>query len=106
MLVVMLTWRRGAHLLANPLEEGGTAAREYLPMLEKKSTERVPGTAVFLTSHPDLVPTALMHNLKHNKIMHRRNIIVCVETTDTPRVEESRARQGHEDLGHVHSSFV
>ena len=49
---------------------------EYLPVLQKKSPERILGTAVFLTSHPYLVPTALVLNLKHNKVMHRRNIIV------------------------------
>ena len=86
----MAAWRRAACQTRWQKEELPLA--EYLPILEKKSTERVPGTAVFMTSHPDLVPTALMHNLKHNKIMHRRNIIVCIETTDTPRVEESRAR--------------
>lgn len=49
---------------------------EYLPVLRTKSPERVLGTAAFLTSRPDLVPTALRRNLKHNKLMNRRNIIV------------------------------
>ena len=89
LLIGMLTWRRGARLLSTRWKKEELPLAEYLPVLEKKSPERVSGTAVFLTSHPDLVPTALMHNLKHNKVMHRRNIIVCVETTDTPRVEES-----------------
>ena len=89
LLLIMLTWRRGSWLLSNRWRQAELSLADYLPMLELKSPDRVPGTAVFMTSNPDLVPTALMHNLKHNKIMHRRNIIVSVETTDTPRVEES-----------------
>ena len=61
---------------------------DYLPIL-KKRTERVPGTAVFLTGQPDAVPTALMHNVKHNKILHSRIIIVAVTAADTPRVPEA-----------------
>ena len=89
LLIVMLTWRRGAALLSTRWRKEELPLAEYLPMLEKKVTDRVPGTTVFMTSHPDLVPTALMHNLKHNKVLHARNIIVCVDTTDTPRVDES-----------------
>jgi KUP system potassium uptake protein len=48
----------------------------------------VPGTAVFLTSHPEFAPTALMHNLKHNKVLHEHNVILTIITTDTPRVQE------------------
>jgi KUP system potassium uptake protein len=88
-LITMLTWRRGAALLSNKWRKEELSLAVYLPTLEKKAAERSVGTAVFMTSNPDLVPTALMHNLKHNKIMHRRNIIVCVETTDAPRVEEA-----------------
>ena len=89
LLVIMLTWQRGARILSAKSQKEELRMAEYLPMLEAKSTDRVPGTAVFMTSHPENVPTALMHNLKHNKIMHQRNIIVCIETADTPRVDET-----------------
>ncbi len=89
LLIVMLTWQRGARLLGIKSQKEELRMADYLPMLEAKSTDRVPGTAVFMTSHPENVPTALMHNLKHNKIMHQRNIIVCIETADTPRVAET-----------------
>jgi KUP system potassium uptake protein len=89
LLMIMLTWKRGARLLSTRWKKEELPLAEYLPVLEKKSTNRVTGTAVFLTSHPDLVPAALMHNLKHNKVMHRRNIIVCVETSDVPWVQEA-----------------
>jgi KUP system potassium uptake protein len=48
----------------------------------------VPGTAVFLTSQPEFAPTALLHNLKHNKILHEHNVILTIVTTDTPRVND------------------
>ncbi len=87
LLVAMLTWQRGARLLGLKSQREELSISDYLPILEVKCTERVPGTAIFMTSHPENVPIALMHNLKHNKILHRRNILVCIETVDTPRVE-------------------
>ena len=89
MLLVMLTWRRGSALLSERVRREELPLCEFLPTIEKKTSNRVQGTAVFLTSHPERVPTALMHNLKHNKILHQRNIIVSVTTTDEPRVDET-----------------
>ena len=54
--------------------------------LEAKPPYRVPGTAVFFTGDPNAAPTALMHNLKHNRVLHERNIILSIKTEDTPRV--------------------
>ena len=56
--------------------------------LEKKPPHIVPGTAVFLTSDPEFAPTALLHNLKHNKVLHENNVILTIITADTPRVPE------------------
>jgi KUP system potassium uptake protein len=89
LLLVMLTWRRGTSLLGDQSKKEDLPLAEHLPMLERKFPDRVPGTAVFLTSHPESVPTALMHNLKHNKILHSRNLIVCIDTADSPRVDEA-----------------
>ncbi len=89
LLLMMLTWRRGADLLATKWHNEELPLSEYLPILEKKFTSRVPGTAIILTGNPGVVPTALMHNLKHNKVLQQRNIIVSVETADTPRVAET-----------------
>jgi KUP system potassium uptake protein len=62
-------------------------------MLEKKPPQRVPGTAVFLTSDPLSAPTALMHSLKHYKVLHEKNVIVTIENAPTPRVpDEERVR--------------
>ena len=60
---------------------------KHLPLLERKFPGRVPGTAIFMTSHPETVPTALMHNLKHNKVLHEHNVILTIETAQTPRVD-------------------
>jgi KUP system potassium uptake protein len=59
-----------------------------LAMLDKKPPHVVSGTAIYLTSQPQFVPTALMHNLKHNKMLHENNLIITVVTRDIPRVSE------------------
>src|SRR5262249_6948058 len=61
---------------------------DLLRMLDKRPPHTVPGTAVFFTSDPDYAPTALLHNLKHNKILHEHNVILTIKTADTPRVRE------------------
>ena len=58
-------------------------------MLEKSKPTRVTGTAIFLTSNPEMAPAALMHNLKHNKVLHERIILVSVRTEEVPRVSPS-----------------
>src|SRR5262245_3275810 len=60
---------------------------DLVRILEKKPPTRVPGTAVFLTSTPHAAPTALMHSLKHYKVLHEHNVILTIETVNTPRVE-------------------
>jgi KUP system potassium uptake protein len=61
--------------------------------LSRRPPHIVPGTAVFLTSDPDSTPTALLHNLKHNKVLHEHNVILTISTADTPRVtDEERVR--------------
>jgi len=64
-----------------------------LGSLEKPPPHPVPGTAVFLNRQPEFAPTALLHNLKHNKVLHDHNVILTIITTDTPRVtDEERVR--------------
>ena len=63
-------------------------SRRLLHSLEKKPPHIVPGTAVFLTSDPEFAPTALLHNLKHNKVLHEQNVILTIITEDTPRARE------------------
>ncbi len=61
---------------------------ELIGMLQKSPPHRVSGTAVFLTSDPETAPTALLHNLKHNKVLHDKNVVLTVRSGDTPRVRE------------------
>jgi KUP system potassium uptake protein len=85
-MVVMWTWVRGTHLLAEKTHRDSIPIRELIAMLEKSKPTRVKGTAVFLTSDPNVAPAALMHNLKHNKVLHERVLVISVVTEDVPRV--------------------
>lgn len=85
-MTLMWTWVRGARLLEQKTHRDSIAIRDLLRMLERSKPTRVAGTAIFLTSDPDVAPSALMHNLKHNKVLHERVFIVCVRTEAVPRV--------------------
>ena len=84
--LVMVTWVRGARLLAKQTRKNEADLDWLVRRLEAKPPHRVGGTAVFFTADPTAAPTALMHNLKHNRILHERNIILTIRTEDTPRV--------------------
>jgi KUP system potassium uptake protein len=88
MVLLILTWRRGTNILAQKTRRTEVPLDTLLASLEKHPPHIVPGTAVFLTSQPDFAPTALLHNLKHNKVLHEHNVILTIVTTDTPRVTE------------------
>jgi KUP system potassium uptake protein len=89
-MLVMYTWRRGTKILYDKTRRLETPLEDLVRMLERKPPQRVPGTAVFLTSDPKSAPTALMHSLKHYKVLHEKNVIISVETTHTPRVEADK----------------
>src|ERR1700684_94408 len=89
-MLVMYTWRRGSRLLFEKTRRLETSLDDLIRMLERKPPQRVPGTAVFLTSEPKSAPTALLHSLKHYRVLHEQNIILSVETTHTPRVEPGK----------------
>jgi KUP system potassium uptake protein len=86
MIVLIVTWRRGTAILASKTRRTEVPLDALLRSLEKKPPHAVPGTAVFLTSDPEYTPTALLHNLKHNKVLHEHNVILTIVTADTPRV--------------------
>jgi KUP system potassium uptake protein len=83
------TWRLGRRLVAAELSEGSLPLRQFLERMERVP-DRVAGTAVFLTANASQTPAAFLHNLKHNKILHERIIILQVETMDVPRVPETQ----------------
>jgi KUP system potassium uptake protein len=89
-MLVMYTWRRGTKILFDKTRRLETPLDDLVRVLERKPPARVPGTAVFLTSDPKSAPTALLHSLKHYKVLHEKNVILSVETTHTPRVDSSK----------------
>ncbi|HEY9218226.1 MAG TPA: potassium transporter Kup [Phenylobacterium sp.] len=93
MITTMLTWARGAQILSDKTRRDSIPMSELSEILRNRGPHRVPGTAVFLTSDPDMSPVALMHNLKHNKVLHEKNIILSVDAAEIPRVrDEDRIR--------------
>ena len=89
LMVLMYTWRRGSKLLFEKSRKLEFPLAELVAMLEKRPPQRVPGTAVFLTSDPESAPTALMHSLKHYKVLHEKNVILTIETAPTPRIDDA-----------------
>ncbi|HEY0219942.1 MAG TPA: potassium transporter Kup [Afipia sp.] len=87
-VVLIWTWRRGAAILIEKTRRTEVSLRELIKSLEKRPPHIVKGTAVFLTSDPEYVPTALLHNLKHNKVLHEHNVILTIRTAQTPRVDK------------------
>jgi KUP system potassium uptake protein len=85
-MLLMYTWRRGSRLLFEKSRKLELPLAELVTMLEKRPPQRVPGTAVFLTSDPNSAPTALLHSLKHYKVLHEKNVILTVETAPRPRI--------------------
>jgi KUP system potassium uptake protein len=88
MVLLMMTWRRGTGILAQKTRRTEVPLDTLILSLEKSPPHVVQGTAVFLTSEPEFAPTALLHNLKHNKVLHEHNVILTIVTTDTPRVTD------------------
>jgi KUP system potassium uptake protein len=83
---LMRTWRRGRELLHAEVRKDGIQPQAFVPGLLLNPPVRVPGTAVFLTSDPAVVPAALLHNLKHNKVLHERNVFLTVQSVPNPHV--------------------
>jgi KUP system potassium uptake protein len=85
--VVMGVWVRGVERLAAKVAPQSLSLADLLASLNPKSVYRAPGTAIFLSSDPDVVPVALMHNLKHNKVLHEKNAILTIKTVNRPHVD-------------------
>ncbi len=88
LFLIMATWVRGGDILTRKTQRDTPLLLEFLGLLKDRPPHRVPGTAVYLTGDPDRAPGALLHNLKHNKVLHQHNVILTVETAETPRVPE------------------
>ena len=93
LVLIMWTWTRGAQILTDKTRRDSVPLVDLMEILRARAPHRAPGTAIFLTSDPDMTPVALMHNLKHNKVLHERNVVLTVRTAETPRVaDEDRVR--------------
>ncbi len=93
MFVLMATWKRGRELLIESIRSDDPELLPFITSLAKESLHRTPRTAVYAVANPDTVPQALMHNLKHNQVIHERNLILTVVFHDVPWISfEERVR--------------
>ncbi len=88
LMVVMWTWSRGSHILSEKVRRDSLPLSDLIDMLRARPPHRSPGTAMYLTADSDMAPVALLHNLKHNKVLHQHNVIVTVRTADIPTVAD------------------
>jgi len=96
LIAVMTSWKRGRDLLLSRWRHDSLPLASFLARLPQSRIMRVPGIAVFLTGNPDYVPNALLHNLKHNKVLHERVLFVTVlneDVPDIPRAERASVEQ-------------
>ena len=108
LFTVMATWVRGAQILTDKTRRDSVPLADLIDILRARAPHRAPGTAIFLTSDPEVAPVALMHNLKHNKVLHEKNVILTVRATETPRVAEAdrvRIEPVNEDFKKVYISY-
>jgi KUP system potassium uptake protein len=85
----MSTWKRGRLALAEQLRDAGLPLQMFLDDIGRKKPQRVPGTAVFMTSNQNAAPPVLLHHLKHNKILHERVVLVSIQGEEIPNVPEA-----------------
>jgi len=88
--ILMVTWRQGREVIRRRLAEDALPMDALLDRLKSGSIQRTPGTAVFLTGNPRGLPPALLHSLKHYKVLHQRIVLVTVEVADVPHVPDDR----------------
>jgi KUP system potassium uptake protein len=88
--IVMTTWRSGRQVLVRERERDALPLETFIATLRPGRPVRVPGTAVFMTGNSTIVPNALLHNLKHNKVMHERVVLMTVHTEDIPHVSDEQ----------------
>jgi KUP system potassium uptake protein len=88
LMVIMWTWSRGSQILTEKTRRDAIPLNDLVDILKARAPHRAQGTAIFLTGDIESTPVALMHNLKHNKVLHEKNIILTVATAETPRVRD------------------
>jgi KUP system potassium uptake protein len=101
-VLLVFTWVRGSRSLARATRKSEAELDWLVRKLDAKPPHRVPGTAVFLTADPNAAPTSLLHNLKHNRVLHERNIILTIKSEDVPRV----ARHERIEIDRIADNFI
>ncbi len=99
---MMTSWKRGRDLLLSRWKQSSMPLAPFLARLPQSRIIRVPGLAVFMTGNPDYVPTSLLHNLKHNKVLHENVLFVTVENRDVPEVSQRRRTEVAELAPGIH----
>ncbi|MGB2717208.1 MAG: potassium transporter Kup [Vicinamibacterales bacterium] len=108
---VMTTWKRGRRVLAERIQAEARSLEEFITEIPQQQVTRVPGTAIFMSGTASKTPSALRHNLEHNKVLHERVVFVTVKTQQVPHVSEDEHVQ-IEDFGNglyrvkVHYGFM
>jgi KUP system potassium uptake protein len=96
---VFVTWKRGRDLLSEKLRQGMITLEDFVKDVANNGITRVPGAAIFLTGEPEGTPIAMLHNIKHNQVLHKQNIVVTVLTEEIPHVSE-KDRMNVKNLEH------
>jgi len=99
MYILMLTWVWGRARIAAQRASAGVPLETLIETLNPERPVRVPGTAIYMTARVNNVPAALLHNMKHNKVLHERNVLMNVHTEDVPRLPEAERLEIYH-LGH------
>jgi KUP system potassium uptake protein len=100
LFTLMTTWKRGRELLGERLRASSLGLKELLESFGDNSPRRVPGTAIFMTGNPEIAPSAMLHNLKHNKVLHEQTLLLTIATEDMPHVPSTeRVTVEHLPLG-------
>jgi KUP system potassium uptake protein len=98
-ILLMVTWMKGAKLLSNKLRKESIELVPLLESLERRQPARVAGAAIFMQTDRKYAPSALMHNLKHNRVLHDKLVFLSIKTTEQPRWEEDRVEVTQGPLG-------
>ncbi|MDB5384161.1 MAG: potassium transporter Kup, partial [Rhodospirillales bacterium] len=106
LFLMMTTWQRGRQLLFARFRQDSLPLKSYIARLPQSRTVRVPGIAVFMTGQADYVPAALLHNLKHNKVLHERVFFVTVLNQDEPLVPPELRREVSELAPGIHRVLI
>ncbi len=88
LMVIMWTWRQGTRILFEKTRKSEVPLKDLVESLGKRPPHRVPGTAVYFTSDPESAPTALLHSLKHYRVLHESNVVLTIRTSDLPVVPD------------------